>query len=97
MRDEGYMAYVTEHWNAYAFIRQDLYGFIDILCMKEGEQGLLAIQTTSRGNISTRINKILALPASRVWLLTGNRIEVQGWDKKDKHWRVKRVPLDIVQ
>jgi hypothetical protein len=29
LREEGYTVAVVEHWNSFARIRQDLFGFID--------------------------------------------------------------------
>lgn len=100
MRKEGYVCAIVEHWNPFANIRQDLYGFIDIVCLRGGEVGVLGIQTTSTGNINARIKKIQANPNYILWLQTGNRIEVQGWAKrgkagKVKHWTVKRVPMEL--
>ena len=56
LRDEGYLVAITERWNAFAKIRQDMFGFIDLLAIKDGE--ILAVQTTSASNMSARANKI---------------------------------------
>ena len=100
MRKEGYTCAITEHYNAFVGIRQDLYGFIDIVCLRGGEVGVLGIQTTSTGNINARIKKIQANPIYILWLQCGNKLEVQGWAKrgkagKVKHWTVKRVPIEL--
>lgn len=76
-RDLGYTLAITERWNSYAKIRQDLFGFIDLIAIKSGEP-MIAIQATSRPNIGTRVKKILSLPAHRIWLETGARILVVG-------------------
>ena len=63
-REQGYRAAVVEKWNAFAptpdgkrrGIRQDLFGFIDVIAIREGET--LAIQATSLGNVSDRVKKI---------------------------------------
>ena len=57
MRDRGYYAEVVERYNSFTKQRNDLFGFIDILCLKEGE--VVGVQTTSRGHVSTRTKKIL--------------------------------------
>lgn len=56
LRERGYVVEVTEHWNAYARVRQDLFQFIDIVGLKDGE--LLGVQTTSTANVGARIAKI---------------------------------------
>jgi hypothetical protein len=92
MRDRGYLCEVTERWNPFAKIRQDLYNFVDVLCIKEGET--VAVQTTSYGNISARVKKISELDSSAIVKLAGWRIIVQGW-RKDKagKWVVREVEL----
>ena len=55
LRQEGYTVAIVEHWNAFARIRQDLFGFIDLLALKDKE--VLAVQTTSASNMSARAKK----------------------------------------
>lgn len=81
LRKQGFTAYVVEKWNPHAKIRQDLFGFIDILAMKPCEP-LLAVQATSTGNISARIQKIADTSLGLDWISTGNRLEVWGWAKR---------------
>ena len=92
MRERGYLCEVTERWNPFAKIRQDLYSFVDVLCIKEGET--VAVQTTSYSNISARVKKISELDTSAIVKLAGWKIIVQGW-KKDKNgkWMVREVEL----
>jgi len=90
LRGMGYAAAVTEHWNPHVGIRQDMFGFIDVLGVMgsadargAGEPpGFLAVQATTKG-VSERVAKILALDAekgvARAWLAAGGRIEVWGW------------------
>jgi hypothetical protein len=83
-RGHGYQAAVTEHWNPHARIRQDLFGFCDILAVAPGET--LAIQATSANMVSDRVDKLTADPkvAPLVWdcLRAGWRIEVWGLRSK---------------
>ena len=39
MRERGYLCEITERWNPFAKIRQDLFHFVDVLCIKDGEIG----------------------------------------------------------
>ena len=88
LKEQGYLAAVVEKWNPHARIRQDLFGFIDVLAVKEGET--LAIQATTDTNVPARVRKIADhenVPGVRKadW-----RIEVWGWKKVKNRW-VKRV------
>ena len=92
MRDRGYLCEVTERWNPFAKIRQDLYNFVDVLCIREGET--VAVQTTSYSNVSARIKKISELDTSAIVKLAGWKIVIQGWRKdKSGKWVVREVEL----
>jgi len=93
MKDRSYLCAVVEHWNAFAKIRQDLYGFIDILCVKDGKT--VAVQSTSYSNVSARIKKIQGLDSYPIVKSAGWEIVVHGW-KKDKsgRWMVREVRMD---
>src|SRR5919106_4620203 len=79
LRQQGYLAQVTERWNSFAGIRQDLFGFIDILAVRDGET--LAIQTTSGSNVAARKAKLLSLPAVEQCLGAGWSVTIHGWAK----------------
>lgn len=81
LRDDGYIAEVVERWNAFARIRQDLFGIIDVVAVKEGVNGVVGVQTTSYSNVSARIKKALENKALPVWVKAGNRFVVHGWKK----------------
>ena len=78
MREQGYLCWIVEHWNAFAKKRQDLYGFIDVLCVRDGET--VAVQTTSYGNVSARVTKIAEHENVGMVRKAGWRILVHGWD-----------------
>ena len=97
LRKQGYTVAITEHWNQYARIRQDLFGFVDVLAVSER---MLAIQTTSGTNVSKRVKKIIELEAAREWLEAGHRIVVHGWAKrgergKRKLWTCREVEVTL--
>ena len=56
LEKQGYLVAITEHWNAFARKRKDLYDFIDLLAIKDQE--ILGIQTTTRSNMGARHKKI---------------------------------------
>jgi hypothetical protein len=92
LREEGYTVAVVEHWNAFARIRQDLFGFIDLLALKDKE--VLAVQTTTTSNMSARVKKIADHENVGVVRDAGWTIHVHGWhqdDKKKWHCKTKDV------
>jgi hypothetical protein len=96
LRKLGYTCQVVEKYNQFAHIRQDLFCFIDIVCLRGREGGILGVQTTSRGNLSSRVKKILSLPDHKTWLESGGHIEVHGWGKRGKRGKRKRWEVKIL-
>ena len=80
LRERGYTVAVVEHWNAFAHIRQDLFGFGDLIAIRTGE--ILLVQTTTAANMAARGAKIAAEPRSSLWMLAGGIIEIHGWAKR---------------
>lgn len=92
LRADGYFVAVVEKWNPHVKIRQDLFGFGDLLAFK-GDT-ILLVQTTSGSNVSARIQKILENPVAAAWLTPNRRIHVHGWRKcgergKRKTWQCR--------
>lgn len=83
LRDERWEVQVVEQWVPGAFVRRDLYGFIDILAMCPF-RGFLGVQTTTAGEVNRRLAKINAEPRAKTFLKAGGRIEVHGWQKGGK-------------
>lgn len=88
LRDEGWTVDVVERWNPHARIRQDLFGFIDVLAVRGGET--LAVQTTSASNVASRIRKIADHPSVSAVRAAGWSIHVHGWAKKSGRWTLTR-------
>ena len=85
LRDRGCMAAIVEKWNQFAGphgIRQDLFGFIDVLCIEPGEKGCLGVQACG-SSFSEHLTKITETRAEEClkWLAAGNRVELWGWRK----------------
>lgn len=83
LRKLGAVASITERWNAFAKIRQDLFGFCDVLAIIG--PNIVAIQVTSGTNHAARRTKILSEPRAESWLKAGGMIEVWSFAKKGKH------------
>lgn len=79
LREQGYTAIVVERWNPFAKIRQDLFGFVDVLAVRRGET--LGVQCTSADNVSARVRKIADHENTPRLREAGWRLEVHGWKK----------------
>lgn len=91
----GIEAGIVEKWNHHAHIRQDLFGFIDIVAMNGGN--VIGIQATSGSNVSARVKKILANPKALLWLRSGGLLYVHGWRKpaKSRRWECREVEITV--
>jgi hypothetical protein len=90
---------ITEVWNPHAKVRQDLFGFGDLLAIGENV-GTLIVQATMRSEMKKRVAKITQpdphdkfsparVSAARCWLERHNFIEVWGWYKVGRRWRLE--------
>jgi hypothetical protein len=92
LKKENYdLVAITERWNPFAKIRQDLFGCIDILAIKDGDT--VAIQVTSYSNVSARVKKITESVALGPLRKANWTILVEGWHKKDGRWVSRIVDL----
>jgi len=95
LRDRGYLVAITERWNPFAKLRQDLFGWIDLLAIKGNET--LAVQTTTAPNMHARLSKIKSLQSAELWMESPNRkAAVHGWKKPNKtnrRWACLEVAL----
>jgi hypothetical protein len=93
LRKEGWTVAVVEKWNPHSHIRQDLWGFADLIAMHP-DNGLLLVQACMVGDQQKRIAKVRAEPRHREWLLAGRgwtAIAVFGWAT----YKVKRGGLAV--
>lgn len=84
MRAAGYRCFITEYHTR--GLKHDLFGFADILCLKEND--IVAVQTTSRSNVSARVKKITESEELPYVRDAGIRIIVHGWGymKRSRKW-----------
>lgn len=91
MRDAGYLCAIVEKWNMHAKIRQDLYGFIDVLAIKGDD--IVGVQACIGGDVSTRIKKIID-HENYPQVIAAMRIQVHGWRKNAAgRWTLREVEL----
>lgn len=89
MTNRGYDCFDTEH---HSFGRTyDLFGFCDVLCLSAVD--IVAVQATSRSNISARIRKIEEHENLAAVRKAGIRILVQGWDGPSDSPRYREVDI----
>ena len=79
LRQQGSICGIVEHFNQYARIRQDLFGFIDIVALLP-DRGIVAIQCCTTDHASHKA-KILANEVAPEWLKSGGKIEIWSWRK----------------
>lgn len=96
LEKRGYIVDKSESYNFHSKRKKDLFKFIDYVAIHPIKRELLAIQTTSKANISTRIKKAENLDSKAFyhWLASGNPIEFHGWYKEGRKWEVKIVRRD---
>lgn len=82
LEKQGYRVAITEHWCPFSRRRKDLFGVIDMLCLKGSET--LAVQTTSGSNVSARVKKIAESDAIADIRSAGWSVHVHGWRKNAK-------------
>lgn len=97
LRDDGWHAQVVERRIPHGNTTLDLFGFIDILAIRNGE--VLAVQTTSRPNVASRVRKITEdCPLLADVRACGWSIHVHGWGQvrgtgTRRKWDVRVVDL----
>jgi len=79
LREDGWEVAVVERWNHHTKIRQDLFGFADLIAMRPGATPIL-LQVTGSG-VSTRLKKIVESDKALIALCSGFRIVIHGWRK----------------
>jgi hypothetical protein len=93
LRRSNYVADVAERFIPHVNRKRDLLGFADVVAVRRGEPGVLAVQATTRGHVADRLRRCQARPELRTWLAAGNRFEVWGWQLHAGRWRVHRVAV----
>ena len=88
LREQGYLVSIVERWNPHARIRQDLWGWCDLLAIRKGE--VLAVQVTASA-VSARIKKIQESETIALVRDAGIRVEVHGWRKNSQGRYVLRI------
>lgn len=94
LREEGWHATSVDYWDAFTRRSKDLFQCIDVLGV--GPAGTIAIQVTSRANMSARRKKVLESEAYPHMVEAGWTIEIWGYDQPKgprTAYRLKRETL----
>jgi len=83
LRKEGWHVEVVERWNPHARIRNDLFGFADLIAIRDAHPPML-VQVTTSTNFQARRRKILAEQRALIWLHSSGTILLHGWKPKKK-------------
>jgi hypothetical protein len=87
LTDLGYLVENVEKYNTFSRKKNDLWGFIDFLAIRRDE--ILAVQVTSKSNMSSRRKKITEHENVGKVREAGIRIELWGFYKEGRKWEVK--------
>lgn len=105
LRDQGRLCGITQTWNPHAGIRQDLFGWIDIIALDPAESAIVAIQSTDGAHYAEHLKSLLDGKVTEKvieWLCCGGHVEVWGSRKllvkrsgKAQHWvaQVRKITL----
>lgn len=81
LESEGWTVGVVEQRIPHCFITRDLFGFIDLVAVSPSK-GIMGVQVTGGGNLSTRAIKTRLEPRHAIWLAAGGRILIHDWVKR---------------
>lgn len=103
LEDKGWHVAITEKWNQWAHIRQDLYGLHDLVAVRHDSNGVWGVNACEdngavQGHIEKYLNGYehptkghqLPNPHLPVWLAAGNRFSIMGWGKRSSDGRGSR-------
>jgi len=79
-RARGWQCKVVERWNAFARIRQDVWGGDILACHPDA--GVALIQVSTIAHIPERERKCREIPEVHVWLAAGGQFFLAGVQKK---------------
>ncbi len=99
LRKRGYTVAVVEKFNSFIKIRQDLWGFGDILAIHPSKKEFLIVQATSDkgGQMSKHKQKCDENKNLKIWLKSGGKFSIWAWNKKGKVGKRKLWTLRAIE
>jgi len=93
-RDRGWITGVVEKWNPHAKVRQDLWGWVDLVALDPEAPALYFIQTTSGSNHSSRVKKCLGWAWMHFLLMLPSvHAQVWSWKRVKGTWVLREEDL----
>lgn len=106
----GWHVWITETWNSWAHVRQDLYGLHDLVAVRHDAKGVWGVNACEdEGAVSDHIKKYIngfvhpkkgqqpPNPHLPVWLSAGNRFSIFGWGKRGERGKRKLWTLRMME
>src|SRR6516225_4584557 len=93
LRRVGYLAAVVESWIPRIHRRRDLFGFADVLAVHPVRREVMLVQVTTARHLADRLAKVWAAPELPGLLAGGCKVQLHGWTRQGKRWRVKLVDV----
>jgi hypothetical protein len=93
LRQCGFAVAIVERWLPRANVRQDAFGWADLLACHPLRRQLALVQVTTRHNLAARIAKARALPELRTWLAAGGLAWFHGWYQLVGRWQCHQVSI----
>jgi len=78
-------------------VRQDLWGFVDIVAVRPDKTGTLYVQSTVAARLADHLRTALAKPELKALLEARNRFECHGWIKRPKTKTRPRERWEVVR
>ncbi len=91
MEKRGYACFVVERWNPWAHVRQDLFGFVDVLAL--GDNEIVGVQACHTSDVSKRVDKIANHENVAAVRKAGIRLLVHGWEKVGARYRLREIDV----
>ena len=111
LRQQGLVCAIAEKWNQFAGphgIRQDLFGWIDVVVL-DPQRGIIGVQSTTGSQFAGHLRKMLDSECTEnliEWLRCGGKAELWAWRKvkvkrggKALVWRprVQEITLEMIE
>lgn len=109
LQQRGWHVWITEVFNHWAHIRQDLFGLIDFVAIRHDSNGVWGINSCiDDGSVQAHVHKYIdgfdhpkkgrmgPNPHLPVWLAAGNRFSIMGWGKRGARGERKLWTLRLV-
>lgn len=110
LEDRGWHVDITEKWNQWAHIRQDLFGLHDLVAVRHDSSGVWGINACEdNGSVQGHVDKYLTgwehpkkgpMPPNKhlpVWLAAGNKFSIFGWGKRGAVGKRKVWTMRVVE